>query len=78
MYEQALGERAVMLRDKLGVDVIAHRQLQRSLVYMAWFVELSGETEPEQGHPAVEAAADNAILALRAAEPARGSVRTSP
>lgn len=62
VYEQALGERAVMLRDKLGVDVIAHRQLQRSLVYMAGFVELSGETEPEQGHPAVEAAADNAIL----------------
>ena len=61
-YEQALAVRAAMLRGALGVDVIAHRQLQRSLVYMAWFVELSGEPEPEQGQPAVEAAADNALV----------------
>jgi hypothetical protein len=62
VFEQALSERATMLRDKLGVDVIAHRQLQRSLMYMAWFVELSGETDADQGQPAVEAAADNATL----------------
>lgn len=62
VFEQALSERAAMLRDRLGVDVIAHRQLQRSLMYMAWYVELSGETEPDQGQPPVEAAADNAIL----------------
>ncbi len=62
VYQQALGERANVLREGLGMDVIAHRQLQRSLMYMAWYVELSGETEPEQGHPAVEAAADNALL----------------
>lgn len=62
IYQQALGERAAVLREKLGVDVVAHRQLQHSLMYMAWFVELSGETEPEQGHPIVEAAADNALL----------------
>lgn len=62
VFEQALSERATMLRDKLGVDVIAHRQLQRSLMYMAWHVELSGEADPDQGQPAVEAAADNAIL----------------
>lgn len=62
VFEQALSERATMLRKKLGVDVIAHRQLQRSLVYMAWYVELHGETEPDQGQPAVEAAADNAVL----------------
>lgn len=62
VYEQALRERATMLRDTLGVDVIAHRQLQRSLVYMAWYVELEGVKEPEPGDLAVEAAADNAIL----------------
>lgn len=62
VYQQALSERAAMLREKLGVDVIAHRQLQHSLMYMAWFVELSGGTEPELGHPAVDAAADNALL----------------
>ncbi len=62
VYEQALGERATMLRDELGVEVIAHRQLQRSLVYMAWFVELEGVSEPGPGDAAVEAAADNAIL----------------
>jgi hypothetical protein len=62
VYQQALGERATLLRDELGVEVIAHRQLQRSLVYMAWFVELEDEGEPEAGHQAVEAAADNAIL----------------
>lgn len=62
VYQQALSERAAILREQLGVDVIAHRQLQHSLMYMAWFVELSGETEPEQDRPAVEAAADNALL----------------
>jgi hypothetical protein len=62
VYQQALSERAAVLREKLGVDVIAHRQLQHSLMYMAWCVELSGETEAEQDHPAVEAAADNALL----------------
>jgi hypothetical protein len=62
VYQQALAERATTLRDKLGVDVIAPRQLLHSLMYMAWFVELTSETEPEQGSPAVEAAADNAIL----------------
>jgi hypothetical protein len=61
-YQQALGERAALLRNALGVDVIAHRQLQRCLLYMAWFVELSGEADAEQGSAAVEAAADNALL----------------
>lgn len=62
VFEQVLSERAGMLRDALGADVIAHRQLQRSLMYMAWYVELSGDVDPDQGHPAVEAAADNALL----------------
>lgn len=62
VYQQAMAERAESLRTALGVDVIAHRQLQRSLMYMAWFVELHGTPEPEQGHPVVEAAADNALL----------------
>jgi hypothetical protein len=62
VYQQALRERAAMLREELGVDVIAHRQLQHSLMYMAWFVELSGVAEPDPGHLAVEAAADNALL----------------
>lgn len=46
----------------LGSDVIAHRPLQRSLIYMAWYAELLGATEPELGDPVVEAAADNALL----------------
>jgi hypothetical protein len=62
VYEQALTERAALLREKLDVEVVAHRQLQHSLMYMAWLVELAGETEPEQGNQAVEAAADNALL----------------
>lgn len=62
VYHQALGERAAKLRAALGMDVIAHRQVQRSLVYMAWFAELSGEFDAEPGHPVVEAAADNAFL----------------
>lgn len=72
VYEQAMRERAAKLREALSVDVIAYRQLQHSLMYMAWYVELTGQTvrggaasngtELEQGHPAVESAADNAIL----------------
>lgn len=62
VFQQAMAERAAVLHDALGLDVIAHRQLQRSLMYMAWLVELSGEVEPEQGQPAVEAAADNALM----------------
>ena len=62
VYQQALAERATVLRDALRVDAIAHRQVQRSLVYMAWLVELLGEIEPEQDNPAVKAAADNALL----------------
>lgn len=61
-YQQAFGERATLLRDALGADVVAHRQLQRSLMYMAWYVELAGGETAEQGDPAVEAAADNAVL----------------
>jgi energy-coupling factor transporter ATP-binding protein EcfA2 len=62
LYEQALAERAAILRGRLGVDVIGHRQLQRSLMYMSWFVELAGQRDPDQGNPAVDAAADNAFL----------------
>ena len=62
VYQQALAERAAVLREALQADAIAHRQLQRSLVYMAWLVELSGESEPEQDHPVVKEAADNALL----------------
>lgn len=62
LYQQALTERAEMLREALGVDVIAHRQLQRSLMYMAWFVELSGGEDAEAGDPAIEAAADNTLV----------------
>jgi hypothetical protein len=62
LYQEALGERAAVLRDALGADVFAPRQLLRSLMYMAWFVELWGEGEAGQGHPVVEAAADNALL----------------
>ena len=46
----------------LGSDVFAHRPLQRSLIYMAWYAELRGVTEPEPGDTVVEAAADNALL----------------
>ena len=62
VFEQALADRATMLRSHLGTDVIAHRQLQRSLTYMAWYAELAGLTEPEPGHSVVEDAADNALL----------------
>ncbi|MGY1792785.1 hypothetical protein ACI796_02225 [Geodermatophilus sp. SYSU D00525] len=69
VYEQALTRRAMQLRDSLGVDVIAHRALQRSLMYMSWYVELEGvsEAEPENEtgeaiDAAVEVAADNALV----------------
>jgi len=64
-YEQAVSNRAALLRDQLGVDVIAHRQLQKALMYMAWYVELAGEGgdgDPELDPVVVEAAADNALL----------------
>lgn len=65
-YEQALAARAELLRAAIGFDVIGHRQVQRSLVYMAWYVELSGataaEADPEDLQPTVDAAADNALL----------------
>ncbi len=61
-YQQALTERAARLRNALGVDAIAHRQLQRSLMYMAWFVELSGTEEPDEDDPVVQAAADNTLV----------------
>lgn len=62
VFQQALKDRAEILRGVLGSDVIAHRPLQRSLIYMAWYAELLGATEPELGDPVVEAAADNALL----------------
>lgn len=62
VFEQAMSDRASILRGALGVDVIAHRQLQRCLVYMAWFVELSGQADADHGQPEVEEAADNALL----------------
>jgi hypothetical protein len=62
VFEQALADRAAMLRSHLGADAIAHRQLQRSLMYMAWYVELCGVAEPEHGQEGVEEAADNALL----------------
>ncbi|MFT3714403.1 MAG: hypothetical protein QM774_00220 [Gordonia sp. (in: high G+C Gram-positive bacteria)] len=62
VFQQALKDRAELLRNVLGSDVIAHRPLQRSLIYMAWYAELLGVTEPEPGDPIVEAAADNALL----------------
>lgn len=63
VFQQALKDRAAVLRSVLGSDVIAHRPLQRSLIYMSWYAELLGVTEPgELGNPVVEAAADNALL----------------
>jgi hypothetical protein len=62
VFQQALKDRAEILRSVLGSDVIAHRPLQRSLIYMAWYAELLGVTEPEPGDPVIEAAADNALL----------------
>lgn len=62
VFQQALKERADLLRGELGSDVIAHRPLQRSLIYMAWYAELVGVAEPELGDPVVETAADNAVL----------------
>jgi energy-coupling factor transporter ATP-binding protein EcfA2 len=64
LYQQALTVRADVLRQALGHDVIAHRALQKSLLYMAWFMELSGVAEAVQGEPAIEAAADNALLSI--------------
>jgi hypothetical protein len=62
VFQQALKDRAAILRSVLGSDVMAHRPLQRSLIYMSWYAELLGVTEPDLGNPAVEAAADNAVL----------------
>lgn len=62
VYQEAMGERAELLREALGMDVIAHRQLNKSLMYMGWYVELAGVDEPEADTPAVRAAADNALV----------------
>lgn len=61
VFQQTLRSRANTLRSELGADVIAHRPLQRSLIYMAWYAELYNITEPEPGDSIIEAAADNAI-----------------
>lgn len=62
LYQQALSERADVLRTFLGVDVIAPRQLLHALMYMAWYVELAGIDEPDENDAVIAAGADNALL----------------
>ncbi|MBX3098594.1 MAG: ATP-binding protein [Salinibacterium sp.] len=62
VLQQSFMARAELLRDALGGDVISPRAFQKSLVYMAWFVELSGIDEPAPDQAAVLAATDNAVL----------------
>ena len=62
LYQAAMKARAELLRDKIGSDVISYRAFLKSLMYIAWYIELSGIEDPELDDPAIEAAADNALL----------------
>lgn len=62
LYQQAMKARAELLRDEVGTDVISPRAFLKSLMYIAWYLELSGIEDPDLGEPAIEAAADNALL----------------
>lgn len=61
-YETAIWARAETLRDAIGVDVVAHRQLQKALLYIAWYIELRGDDPSDPTPDVVDAAADNALL----------------
>jgi hypothetical protein len=60
--EQALNQRAELLRSVLGVEVIGPRQVLHVLMYMAWYLELAGITDIENSEEAVAVAVDNALL----------------
>lgn len=59
-YQRALRARADILRQAIGIDVITHRQVTKSLLYMAWYVELARADEDDED--VARTAADNAVL----------------
>lgn len=61
-YQQSFAARAAELRDAVGGDVVNQRSLQKSLFYIAWFVELGGEVDSDEETTAVRIAVDNALL----------------
>lgn len=61
-YQQAFAARAADLRDAVGGDVVNQRSLQKSLYYIAWYTELSGEMQGDDETAAVRVAIDNALL----------------
>lgn len=61
-YEIALSTRGKELSTVLGTEVISFRAYQKSLFYIAWFVELAGEGAPDEGSDVLATAVDNALL----------------
>lgn len=61
LYEEALLRRGGQLREVVGTEVVNFRAYQKALFYIAWYIELAGEAEP-QPDSLVAMAVDNAIL----------------
>jgi hypothetical protein len=62
VLQQELANRATVLHDALGVDVIAPRQLLHALMYVAWYIELAGIEDLDSDDPVLQAAVDNSLL----------------
>ena len=62
VYEEALAARGKELTEIVGTEAVNFRAYQKALFYIAWYVELAGESEPEPGSTVVSTAVDNALL----------------
>lgn len=62
VYEEALLQRGKELSEAIGTEAINFRAYQKALFYIAWYVELAGEEEPQPESAAVATAVDNALL----------------
>lgn len=62
VYEESLLRRGKQLSEVIGTEAVNFRAYQKALFYIAWYVELAGEDEPQPGSLVVATAVDNALL----------------
>jgi hypothetical protein len=62
VYEEALLRRGKQLSEVIGTEAVNFRAYQKALFYIAWYVELAGEDEPQPDSAVVAMAVDNALL----------------
>lgn len=62
VLEEALLRRGRQLSEVIGTEAVNFRAYQKALFYMAWYVELAGEEQPQPESVVVATAVDNAVL----------------